>query len=130
MLFVDYSVGISSCLALITFPLQIVFLIGTIIYILRKNKAGKISQINTVFTEELKNDVLLGPLYKVLFLTRRFLFAFALVVLNGIPLLQIVVLVITNLINFIYLIVLRPFERKSTNIIEIINECFIIALVY
>ncbi|CDW89271.1 UNKNOWN [Stylonychia lemnae] len=68
--------------------------------------------------------------YQSIFLGRRIYTAIILVLIYDYPVQQIQLLMISSLINLYYLILVKPFETKGQNILEIFNEICIVICIY
>jgi hypothetical protein len=95
-----------------------------------KIKLGKIPKQLQPFLQGLKKDSLTCTLYNIWFLFRRALTAMILVMAQDHPYFQCCFLVILSLINISYQIMVKPFELKKDNYIEVFNEGSILVSAY
>jgi len=95
-----------------------------------KIKFGKVPYQLQPFLQGLKKDSLTCTLYNIWFLFRRALTAMILVMAQDHPYFQCCFLVILSLINITYQIMVKPFELKKDNYIEVFNEGSILVSAY
>ena len=79
---------------------------------------------------ELKKKSSNALLFNVIFMIRRFVFAFLLISLDNMPWAQIPLLVLVNLFTMIYQCWAKPFMMSLRNMHEIANEGIILVLTY
>ncbi|TNV87454.1 hypothetical protein FGO68_gene15662 [Halteria grandinella] len=79
---------------------------------------------------EIRTDSKAALLYNVLYMIRRLVFAFLAVQMGEHCSLQAMVLIYTSILMSIYFILVRPFEEKSLNRIEVFNELCILFASY
>ena len=82
-------------------------------------------KINCIF-DNLNPKSTIALKFNTFFLLRRLLIAFLLAFLVDSPTTQIILLIISTILNFIYLLSCYPYQHKCDNIMEIINETFIL----
>jgi hypothetical protein len=87
------------------------------------------SRIGSLY-EGLKLNSRAAMFYNVVFTTRRLIFAVVVTMLTNYPTFQIFILILKCVLIIIYLALVRPFVEPSQNLLEIVNEIFIIAISY
>ena len=83
-----------------------------------------------IYFEGISNKNNLNAFEKTFFILRRLLQVLALVLLNSFPIFQSLTFTSLSLINLIFILKFNPFESKSKNRIEAINECLILLASY
>ena len=68
--------------------------------------------------------------FTVLFLQRRLVYAFSLVVLQAYPTFQMALLFLQSILMFAFLVLVKPFTKHLTNTVEILNELGILLCAY
>lgn len=95
-----------------------------------KIRYGKIPVQLQPFLQGLKLDNLNCTMYNIFFLMRRATTAVVLVVLQNHPYFQCCFLVVLSLTNISYQIIVKPFELRKDNYIEVFNEFCILGSSY
>ena len=79
---------------------------------------------------EIRLDSRLAIMYNVIFALRRILFSAITLVCLDYPGNQIQLLILGSILNLMFLTIVKPFETKKMNMVEIFNEICILAVSY
>ena len=118
---------ITSGIVLVGFPIGVWAFLWAKIGSLEDENTKK--QFGSTY-EELRMNSKAALLFNVIYMVRRLFFAAVAVFLDSLPSIQVALVILHCLLVLMYLVRVRPFADPVMNIMEILNEAFIMAATY